>query len=127
LVDLRRDPYVRKPSRSLGGGVDVGVGTEDPWDVRLCFILLLIGAGCAAMKDAAVPLVRVHANKDLRCPDDKISVEPLIGGRYVASGCGRRAEYHSACDGLQCSVGREGEDPNAWRDRPEPGSLESLR
>jgi hypothetical protein len=87
----------------------------------------LIVAGCAATQEAAVPLVRVRANKDLKCPDDKIHVESMLGGRYRARGCGRQADYHSMCDGLQCSVGREGEEPAVWRDRPDPGSLESLR
>jgi hypothetical protein len=90
-------------------------------------VFAVLALGCSAGKDAAAPLVRVRANKDLGCPDDKIQIESQLGGRYIASGCGKRAEYHSVCDGLQCSVGREGEDAPGWRDRPDPGSAESLR
>jgi hypothetical protein len=69
----------------------------------------------------------MRAGKDLKCPEARIAIAPLLGGRYKATGCGREAIYHSACAGLECSVGREGEDAPAWRDRPDPGSPEDLR
>ena len=70
-----------------------------------------------------MPLVRVRAEKDLACAAKQIKVEPQIGGRYVASGCGRTVTYDSVCEQLQCSVSREGEEAPAWRDRPEPGDV----
>ncbi len=88
----------------------------------LVTLALLVGAvGCTATRDAALPLVRIHATKDLVCPEEKIAIERLLGGRYVATGCGRRATYHSACEHLRCTVGQAGEEPPVWRDRPEPG------
>ncbi|MBW2457237.1 MAG: hypothetical protein JRI68_22175 [Deltaproteobacteria bacterium] len=94
-----------------------------PFRIALSVALtLVVGAlGCTTTRDAAVPLVRVHAAKDLKCPDDKIEVEPLLGGQYLAKGCGRRMTYHSVCEHLSCEVGQAGEDAPAWRGRPEPG------
>lgn len=90
---------------------------------RQVTLALLVGVvGCTTTRDAAVPLVRVHATKDLVCPDEKIEIERQLGGRYVATGCGRRATYHSACEHLSCTVGQAGEEPPVWRDRPEPGT-----
>jgi hypothetical protein len=50
-----------------------------------------------------------------------------MGGRYRATGCGRTAVYHSVCEHLSCRVGLEGEAAPAWRDRPDPGSIEEGR
>jgi len=72
-------------------------------------------------------MVLVQAEKDLRCPQKKIRLQRKLGGRYLALGCGRSATYHSACEGLQCSVGQEDQSPQAWHGRPDPGSLESQR
>ncbi len=88
----------------------------------LVVLTLVVGAtSCARTRDAAVPLVRVHAAKDLTCPGDKIEIERLMGGRYLAQGCGKRMTYHSVCEHLSCEVGQAGEDAPAWRGRPEPG------
>ena len=84
-------------------------------------LILVVGqVGCTTTRDAAVPLVRAHATKDLECPDAKIEVEALIGGLYLAEGCGKRMTYHSVCEHLSCEVGQAGEDAPAWRGRPEP-------
>jgi len=82
---------------------------------------------CTSARDAAVPLVRVHAHKDLDCPEKQIHVKREMGGLYRASGCGRTAVYNTACDHLRCTVGLEDEEPAPWRDRPEPGSVEEGR
>jgi hypothetical protein len=84
---------------------------------------LMVWPACTTARDAAVPLVRVRAEKDLRCTAKQIDIEPQLGGRYVASGCGRTVTYDSVCEQLRCSVAREGEEAPAWRDRPEPGSV----
>jgi len=91
----------------------------------VCFALALVG--CATARHPAAPLVRSEATSDLDCPEKKIFVEPLWGGRYRATGCGRTAVYHSACEQLECNVGLEEETAPAWRDRPEPGSIEEGR
>lgn len=107
-----------------------GVGS---WpDMRSALFLtlglaVLATPGCTTNKDAAVPLVRVHAEKDLKCPSDQITVRSKIGGKYFATGCGRSAVYDSACEGLRCSVSNEDEEAPGWRDRPDPGSLEGER
>jgi hypothetical protein len=82
---------------------------------------------CTTARHPAVPLVRTHAQKDLDCPEKKIHVTAELGGRYRATGCGRTALYHSACEQLSCEVGLVDETAPAWRDRPEPGSLEEGR
>ena len=84
-------------------------------------------SACILGRDAAAPVVRARANTDLACPDDKIAVESELGGRYTARGCGKSAVYNTACEGLSCEAWREGDKAPAWRDRPDPGSPESLR
>jgi len=109
--DTPNGPNLEYPARTMAPSRIVPL-------IPLC---LLVGVGgCTTTRDAAVPLVRVHAAKDLKCPDDKIEVEPQLGGRYVASGCGKRLTYHSACEHLHCTVGQAGEEPPAWRGRPDP-------
>ncbi|MCA9623550.1 MAG: hypothetical protein KC731_31230 [Myxococcales bacterium] len=80
--------------------------------------------GCLIGTHPAMALVRVHAEKDLECASKFLEVEPEIGGRYVAKGCGRTATYDTVCDGLQCQVTRAGEEAPAWRGRPDPGSFD---
>lgn len=84
--------------------------------------LFCVGCGaCSTAKDPASALVRIHATKDLNCPDDQVRVESLWGGRYRASGCGRRTTYQSNCRGLNCAVGEQGSDPSPSLGRPDPG------
>ncbi len=87
----------------------------------------LTSLGCTTNRDAAVPMVRVRAEKDLQCPGDRISVRSGIGGKYTATGCGKSAVYNSACEGLSCSVTLEDEEAPGWRDRPDPDSIERHR
>lgn len=83
------------------------------------FMLCSCFATNGASKNA-IPLVRVHAESDLDCPGDRIRIEQELGGKFEAVGCGRKARYDSACDGVQCVVTAEGEKAIPWRDRPEP-------
>ena len=100
-----------------------------PWILLLAALL----SGCAVSQysgntmNAAKPYVLNRATKDLACPSKQITLERELGGRYVARGCGRTAEYQSVCEQLQCEVSREGGEPPAWRDRPDPGSIDSPR
>jgi hypothetical protein len=90
----------------------------------LLLLLLLSISGCANVngRGAAEPLVRAHAESDLDCPGAEIRVSEELGGRYKAIGCGRKAYYRTACDGLSCVV-EGGEGPMVpWKDRPEPGT-----
>jgi len=79
------------------------------------------------LMSAASPYVLSRAVRDLACPSKQIEVTRGIGGRYVASGCGRSAAYQTSCEQLQCDVTREGERPAAWRDRPDPQSSDLQR
>jgi len=89
--------------------------------LRSVALLSFLGlAACSSVTAAAVPLVRVHAEKDLDCPGDDVRIEEEMGGRYKAVGCGRKAYYRSACDGLTCTVQPEEEGALPWRDRPTP-------
>lgn len=82
-----------------------------------------LAAGCATTGDAAVPLVRAHATYDLDCAGSDIRIEEEIGGRYKAVGCGRKAVYRTACDGLSCVVNSESGPAIPWRDRPPPDDI----
>jgi len=95
--------------------------------MRRLVLSVLFVAGCTNARDAAVPLVRAHAARDLRCPTERIEVEPLIGARYEATGCGRTATYYGVCEQISCDVGKSDDQPQPWRDRPDPGSLEAER
>jgi hypothetical protein len=96
--------------------------SDRSWLKIACTAVVLAAAGCSTTRDAAVPMVRVRAEKDLACAGDKIEITSKLGGRYEARGCGRTATYASACEDLRCSVSKEGEEAPAWRDRPDPGS-----
>jgi len=83
--------------------------------------------GCSTARDAAVPEIRVRAEKDLACSSDKIEVRAQLGGRYKATGCGRNVTYDTVCAGIDCAVSKSGDEAPAWRGRPEPGSIEDRR
>jgi hypothetical protein len=90
--------------------------------VGLSVCLVLVSPGCINQSDAS-PMVRTQAQADLGCPSKQILVKRLVGGRYRASGCGKSALYYGVCEGLRCGVSAEGEDPQPWRDRPDPFSV----
>jgi len=91
-------------------------------------VAAMLGPSCTTVRQPALPLVHTRAPKDLDCPDKRIHVTEELGGRYRATGCGRTLVYRSACEGLQCSVGLEGDESvPGWRDRPEPGTIEDSR
>jgi hypothetical protein len=107
--------------------VSTGCGTPSrlyPLVLVLGLALGLAPAACTTVKNAAMPMVRVEAEKDLQCDGAFVEVEPLLGGRYRAEGCGRVSMYNTVCEGLLCEVAREGEEPPAWRGRPDPGSAD---
>lgn len=93
-----------------------------PIDMRRVAAGALVLAGCAGLgRDAAVPLVRDHAVKDLDCKAEDVRVIEELGGRYKAVGCGRKAVYRTACVALACEVRPEEAAPIGTRDRPDPG------
>jgi hypothetical protein len=82
----------------------------------------LFTAACFATSGAssnAIPLVRAHAETDLDCPGDQIRITQQFGGRFEAIGCGHKAVYNTACEGLRCTVAEPGKNI-PWRDRPDP-------
>lgn len=85
------------------------------------FAVLALLAACTTARGAAEPMVRGRAASDLDCPDREIRLEEELGGRYKAIGCGRKAYYRTACEGLRCDVRGENEPAIPWKDRPEPG------
>jgi hypothetical protein len=76
--------------------------------------------GCLLFQKPAEPMVLVHASKDLDCPQSEIRATEEFGGKYKAVGCGRKAYYRTACDGLQCVVHGEDEVFVPSHDRPDP-------
>jgi hypothetical protein len=90
--------------------------------------LLSLQAGCHATGNRpALPQVRAQAERDLDCPGSEIRIEEELTGMFKAVGCGRKARYRAACEHLACTVSHEDGQAIPWRDRPEPGSLESQR
>jgi hypothetical protein len=82
---------------------------------------LLLGCfATSGASSAAIPMVRERAEVDLDCPGENIRLEQHLAGRFTAIGCGHKALYETACDGLSCVVRGEGEPSIPWRDRPEP-------
>jgi hypothetical protein len=75
----------------------------------------------------ALPMVRGRASSDLECADKDIRVEEQLGGKFKAVGCGRKAYYRAACDGLRCVVHGDGETMIPWRDRPDPAAADQER
>ncbi|MGK3988352.1 hypothetical protein WME99_35245 [Sorangium sp. So ce136] len=75
----------------------------------------------------AMPMVRSRATSDLDCADKDVRVEEQLGGQFKAVGCGRKAYYRAACEGLRCVVSGEGEAAVPWRDRPEPVDVDRGR
>ena len=87
-------------------------------------LLVLLGSGCLTVSGAssnAIPLVRLQAETDLACPAKEIRITQLLGGKFEAIGCGHRAEYLTACEGLRCVVEDQGKAV-PWRARPDPMS-----
>ena len=82
---------------------------------------LALGACAAATNKAALPEVRLLAERDLDCAPRDIRIEEELGGRFLAIGCGRKARYDARCQAGQCVVTEAGGPVPGWRDRPEPG------
>jgi hypothetical protein len=81
-----------------------------------------LASGCLVVSGAssnAIPLVRVHAETDLGCPQKDIRITQEMGGRFLAIGCGHKVTYLTACDGLRCVVNEAGK-PVPYHDRPDP-------
>ncbi len=98
--------------------------TTTRWIESAGIAALVIGLtpGCFAPSGAssnAIPLVRVHAESDLDCPGSEIRITQKLGGKFEAVGCGHKAEYLTACEGLQCVVEEPGKSV-PWRSRPDP-------
>ncbi len=91
---------------------------------RLAAIWLLapLAAGCFTVSGAssnALPALKVQASTDLDCPQPDIRVSKEWGGRFEVVGCGHKAVYNTACDGLRCVAAPEGQSV-PWADRPPP-------
>ena len=90
----------------------------------LCVLIAALAPSfaCAVANSGgpAAPLVRVRASSELDCAQEDIRLEQGLSGQYKAVGCGRKAYYRVACEGLVCEVRAEGEPSIPWRDRPEP-------
>lgn len=99
--------------------------TTLPMLAMLMLLAMLTTTACyATPKEAATPLVRAQAAHDLDCPDEDIRIEQELTGYFKAIGCGRKAYYSAACQGLQCVVSdRENGQVIPWRDRPAPDEM----
>ncbi len=88
------------------------------------WIAMMCLAACGGAYDHALPLVRLDAERDLRCPGESTTVEAKIGGRYKATGCGRSRTYRASCMGIQCVVKPEDAGAIPWAGAPEPARPE---
>jgi hypothetical protein len=92
--------------------------------LAVAFAISLFVPACFTTSGAsgnAVPGVRLQAEHDFDCAQDQITVKQQLGGRFEAFGCGHRATYLTACEGLQCTVEEQGKSI-PWRARPDPVS-----
>ena len=104
------------------GRVDPAVRPPPFATLGLAAVVAALTAGCFAVNGAsphAIPMVRVQASSDLDCPQKDLRVVQNLGGQFEAFGCGHKATYNTACDGLRCSVAPEGQTV-PWRARPDP-------
>ncbi len=92
--------------------------------IRTAAVVLATLCACTTGREAAAPMVRVRAAKDLDCPQERIVLDQSVGGVWTANGCGHTVTYQSACEHLECRVTKNGEEAPGWRDRPDPDSLE---
>jgi hypothetical protein len=86
---------------------------------------LLLGAGCFAPNGAsphARAAVLVQASGDFDCDQSSIVLQQKLGGKFEAVGCGKRAVYNTACQGLRCTVAEEGKSI-PWAARPDPSPV----
>ncbi len=82
----------------------------------------LLASGCFTTNGAsgnAIPGVRLQAEKDFDCAQEAIHITQKLGGQFEAIGCGQRATYITACEGLKCTVEEQGKSI-PWRARPDP-------
>lgn len=87
----------------------------------LALFLAVTALGCAG-SSAATPQVRARAAYELDCPDRDLRVVEETGGWFKVIGCGRKARYLAACDGLSCVVRGEDEPAIPWHAPPDPGA-----
>ena len=55
--------------------------------LTLVVVVAVTSGGCyVTPKEAATPLIRVHAARDLDCPDEEIRIEQELTGDFKAVG-----------------------------------------
>ena len=94
----------------------------NPRFVLALALTALLATGCFTVSGAsehAIPGVKGRASSDFDCPQSDIRVTKEWGGRFEAIGCGKKAVYNTACEGLKCTLAPEGEAV-PWRARPDP-------
>jgi hypothetical protein len=87
-------------------------------------LALVACPGCWTVSGAsanAIPAVKVQASTDFDCPQSQIRVVKEWGGQFDVVGCGQKATYNAACDGLHCSAAPRGQVvPDFARPEPTP-------
>ncbi len=63
-------------------------------------VLALASLGCATMEDT----VQTRASNDLKCPEERITVNNIGGTSYRATGCRQEATYNCTQSTLQGAV-----------------------
>jgi hypothetical protein len=122
------DPPAEGPPMKLDaapqGHADRAVRTPSFLALVLALTLTPVAAGCFTTGGAsanAIPMVRVQASGDLDCPQKDLRVVKNFGGEFEVFGCGQKATYNTACDGLRCVVAPPGQSV-PWAARPAPES-----
>lgn len=108
----------------MSGFVDYARPMSRPLLVAIAALALCPACRVGNVPSNALPMVRSRATSDLDCADSEVQIEEQLGGRFKAVGCGRKAYYRAACEGLRCVVHDEGDSTVPWRDRPEPIATE---
>ncbi len=91
---------------------------------RLLALTAVLASGCWTVSGAssnAIPALKVQASQDFDCPQNQIRVTKEWGGNYDVVGCGQKATYNTACDGLKCTAAPRGQVvPDFARPDPTP-------
>ncbi len=90
----------------------------------LVALLSVLTTSCWTVSGAssnAIPAVKVQASTDFDCPQNQIRVVKEWGGQFDVIGCGQKATYNTACDGIRCTAAPRGQVvPDFSRPPPTP-------
>ena len=71
-------------------------------------VIVITVLGCSGADGTA--MVRMQAARDFVCAESTVDVHKRVDGSYSAVGCGKSGRYQAICEGVRCSVSKQGEE-----------------